>query len=210
MRTCRRTRTAEDSAMRYRADITAGALKVPESRVIADLLLQGVDEAGWKEALYQRNLLQTRSARTAERLTLLVRGRLALMEAALWTLVRDGSSVVATHACLAATIKQSPLVGDFLDLVVRDHYTRYATALSRTLWDAYLADCRGRDPAMPQWREATSARLRSSVFQILAQAGYIEHTRTLKLQPVYIAAPVLGYLTDHHEQYVLRCIQVGS
>ena len=62
---------------------------------------------------------------------------------------------------------------------------------------------------MPQWREATSARLRSSVFQILAQAGYIEHTRTLTLQPVYIASPVLGYLTAHHEQYVLRCIQVG-
>ena len=132
------------------------------------------------------------------------------MEAELWTLVRDGSGVVATHACLAAAIKQSVLVGDFLDLVVREHYARYAAALSNTLWDAYLADCRGRDPAMPQWSEATSARLRSSVFQMLAQSGYIENTRTLKLQPVYIAFPVLAYLTDHHEHYVLRCIQVGS
>jgi hypothetical protein len=32
--------------MRYKADITAGALKVAESRVIADLMLRGVDEAG--------------------------------------------------------------------------------------------------------------------------------------------------------------------
>jgi hypothetical protein len=196
--------------MRYRADITAGALKVPESRVIADLLLQGVDEAGWKDALYHRNILQTRSARTAERLTLLVRGRLALMAADLWKLVRDGSGVVATHACLAAAIKHSVLLGDFLDLVVREQYTRYAKALSNTLWDEYLVDCRGRDPEMPQWSEATSARLRSSVFQILAQAGYIENTRTLKLQPVYIVSPVLAYLTDRHEHYVLRCIQVGS
>ena len=29
--------------MRYRADITAGALKLPESRVVADLLIRGVD-----------------------------------------------------------------------------------------------------------------------------------------------------------------------
>src|SRR5262249_29743648 len=155
----------------------AGALKVPESRIIANLLLQSVDEAGWKEALYHRNVLQTRSPRTAERLTLLVRGRLALMDADLLKLVRDGSGVVASHACLSAAIKQSALLVDFLDLVVRDQYTRYAEALSNTLWDAYLADCRGRDPEMPQWSEATSARLRSSVFQILAQAGYIEYTR---------------------------------
>jgi hypothetical protein len=195
--------------MRYRADLTAGALKVPESRIIADLLLQGVDEAGWKDALYQHNVLQARSARTAERLTLLVRGRLALMDADLWKLVRDGSGAVATHACLAAAVKHSALLGDFLDLAVREHYTRYAEALSHTLWDEYLAGCRERDPEMPQWREATVARLRSSVFQILAQAGYVENTRTLKLQPVYIASPVLAYLTDHHEHYVLRCIQVG-
>ena len=101
------------------------------------------------------------------------------------------------------------LLGDFLDLVVREQYTRYAKTLSNTVWDDYLLDCRGRDPEMPQWSEATIDRLRSSVFQILAQAGYIENTRTLKLQPVYIASPVLDYLTTHQEQYVLRCIQVA-
>jgi len=195
--------------MRYRADITAGALKVPESRIIAALLLRDLNEAGWKEAIYGQNVLQTRSLKTAARLTLLLRGRLALMEAELWTLVRDGSGTVATQACLAAAVKHSALLGDFLDLVVREQYTRYAKALSHTVWDDYLLDCRGRDPEMPQWSTATIDRLRSSVFQILAQAGYIANTRTLTLQPVYIASPVLDYLTTHHEQYVLRCIQVA-
>ena len=55
-------------------------------------------------------------------------------------------------------------------------------------------DCRGRDPDMPLWNESTTRRLRSSVFQMLAQAGYIEDTRTLKLQTVHIAAQVLDYL----------------
>ncbi len=195
--------------MRYRADITAGALKVPESRIIAALLLRDLNEAGWKEAIYGQNVLQTRSLKTAARLTLLLRGRLALMEAELWTLVRDGSGTVATQACLAAAVKHSTLLGDFLDLVVREQYTRYAKALSHTVWDDYLLDCRGRDPEMPQWSTATIDRLRSSVFQILAQAGYIANTRTLTLQPVYIASPVLDYLTAHQEHYVLRCIQVA-
>jgi hypothetical protein len=196
--------------MRYRADITAGALKVPESRIIADLLLRGLDEMGWKAALYSQNVLQTRSPKTAARLTLLLRGRLTLMEPQLWILVRDGSGTVATQACLAAAIKHSALLGDFLDLVVREHVARFAQTLSKTIWEDYLLACRGRDPAMPQWRAATRERLRSAVLQILAQAGYVDNTRNLRLQPVYLASPVLENLTTHHEQYVLRCMQVTS
>jgi hypothetical protein len=195
--------------MRYCADLTAGALKVPESRRIADLLLQGTNETGWKEALYDHNILQIRNPATARRLALLLRGRLTLMDADLWKLVRDGSSIVETYACLAAAVKHSVLLGDFLDLVVREQYQCYAEALSNKLWEEYIVDCRGRDPEMPRWSDATIDRLRSSVFQMLAQAGYVENTRTLRLQTVHIVSEVRDYLTDHHEHYVLRCIQVG-
>ena len=62
---------------------------------------------------------------------------------------------------------------------------------------------------MPLWSETTRRRLRSSVFQMLAQAGYIENTRSLKLQTVHIADQVLRYLKANNETYVLRCIQVA-
>ena len=61
---------------RYAADITAGALKLPESRLIADLLLRQVDDEGWKDAIVTRNVLQARSPATARRLTTLIRRRL--------------------------------------------------------------------------------------------------------------------------------------
>ena len=195
--------------MRYRADITAGSLKVPESRIVADLLIQGTDEAGWKRAIVDENVLQSKAPKTAMRLRLLLRGRLETMDSDLWSLVRDGSAVVATHACLAAAVKHSPLLGDFLDLVVREQYRLYAEVLNHRLWDEYVAGCQARDPEMPEWSPSTIDRLRSSVFQILAQAGYVESTRTLKLQTVHIAREVLQYLNTRDEQYVLRCIEVG-
>lgn len=195
--------------MRYKADITAGSLKVSESRIIADLLLSGIDRRGWDEAVLAKNVLQARSPETARRLTRLIRGRLETMEAGLWRLVRDGTGEVATHAILAAAIKHSPLLGDFLDLVVREQYRLFKTTLSIRLWDKYLDDCRGRDPEMPIWNESTRQRLRSSVFQILAQAGYIESTRSKRLQTVHIASQVLQYLESYNEHYVLRCIQVS-
>jgi Putative inner membrane protein (DUF1819) len=166
--------------MRYRADITAGALKLPESRVIAGLLIRGLTSQGWREAIYERNVLQTRSPASAKRLTRLIRGRLELMDADLWRLVAEGEATVATYALLAAAIKQSALLGDFLDLVLREQYKVFGERLTNSLWDQYLDDCRGRDPQMPEWHESTRRRLRSSVFQILAQAGFVQDTRSLK------------------------------
>lgn len=195
--------------MRYKADITAGALKLPESRLIADLLLRQVDVEGWKNAIVTKNVLQARNPATASRLTKLVRGRLEAMGPDLWKLVRDGNGTVASHAVFAAAVKHSPLLGDFLEIVVSEQYRLFSPALSNTLFADFLEGCRGRDPDMPQWNETTRRRLRSSVFQMLAQAGYIENTRTLKLQTVHIAEQVLHYLKANHEEYVLRCIQVA-
>ncbi len=196
--------------MRYKADITAGSLKVPESRIIADLLLKQTSKEGWREAIVRQNVLQTRSAATALRLAKLIRGRLELMDAGLWQLIRDGAKTVATHATLAAAVKHSPLLGDFLDLVVREQYKIFSPALSNQLWEDYLNDCRGRDGDMPLWNESTRQRLRSSVFQTLAQGGFIEDTKTLRLQPVYIAPQVIEYLQERNETYVLRCIQLTA
>ena len=196
--------------MLYSADITAGALKVQESRVIAGLLLRDVTDRDWRKAIYDQNVLQARSPKTAKRLSVLIRGRLSLVKAPLWKLIHDGSVVEATHACLAAAVKASQLLGDFLDLVVRDEYRTFKETLSLTLWASYVEDCRGRDPDMPQWSESTITRLRSSVFSILAEAGYIDSTKTRKLQRVHVVQPVIRYLEKHDEQYVLRCIQVGT
>ncbi len=153
--------------MRYKADITAGSLKVSESRIIADLLLKGIDEISWKEAIQNENILQAKNPATAIRIGRLIRKRLELMRPDLWRLIRDGTGTVTTHAILAAAVKHSPLVGDFFDLVVREQYRLFNTALSNKLWCDYLDDCRGRNPDMPIWNESTRKRLRSSVFQNL-------------------------------------------
>jgi len=193
----------------YSAEITAGGLKLRESRVIAGLLLGGVDRQSWLTAIRDQNILQARNPATAARIGRLVRQRLETMEADLWKLVRDGNRTVATHAVLAAIIKHSPLVGDFLDLVLREQFRLFSPKLTKTTWEDYLIACRARDPEMPTWNESTRRRLRSSVFQTLAEAGFINGTRALQLQPVRIAPEVIQYLQNHNEEYVLRCIQVS-
>ena len=172
------------------------------------MLLKQADDAAWKSALGRDNLLQTRSPATARRLARLIRNRLKTMTPELWKLVRDGNSTVATHACLASAVKHSALLADFLELVVKEQYRIFADKLTHQMWDDFIADCQNRDAELPEWSESTIERLRSSVFQILQQAGYIDTTRSLRLQTVHLAEEVVKYLKKHDEGSVLRCIQV--
>ena len=171
-------------------------------------MLRGVGTRGWRTELVEENVLQIRSPETAARWGQLLRARLESMKPALWEMVRDGSVPLATHACLAAAVKHSPLLGDFLDIAVREQYRLFRPVLSKRIWEHFIEDCCNRDPGMPDWSESTVARLRSTVFAILAQAGYVENTRTLKLQTVHVAREVLNYLHEEDEKYVLRCIGV--
>jgi len=172
-------------------------------------MLRNVDSTAWTKAIIEENVLQAGSPKTAIRIARLVRKRLELMKSDLWHLVRDETAAIAAHALLAAAVKHSPLLGDFMDLALREQYRIFSPAISNQTWDAYLDGCRARDPDMLAWRESTRKRLRSTVFQIIAQAGYIEDTRSRKLQTVRIAPEVLRYLEQNKEHYVLRCIQVA-
>ncbi len=181
---------------------------VPESRVVADLLLKRVDAAGWKQAIEVDNVLRKRSQTTAKSKAKLIRARLQTMTDGLWRLVRDGSKPVATHAAFAATAKYSPLFGDFLDLVVTDLYRRFEGTLKPQHWDRYFEDCRNRDPLMPEWSTATLDMLRTRAFGMMTEAGYLSDSRTRTLKPVRVPPEVVRYLKDSGEAYALRCIQV--
>ena len=193
---------------RYRADLTAGSLKLPETRVIAGLLLDGATPEQLRDALITRNVLKSRNPATSRRIGALILQRLRPWDAGLWRMIRDGSSVLATQATLAAAIKHSALLADFLDLVVREQYRVFASALNKKQWESFIEDCRGRDAVMAHWNESTITRLRSTVFQILAQAGYLESSRSLKLQKVILDARLVEYLKSRNEAHVLRCMQV--
>jgi hypothetical protein len=97
-------------AGRYKANFSKGGLMVPESRIIAALLLEDVDAERWERVITVDNVLAKRSPSTARTKASLIRARLRSMPASFWGLIRDGSRPVATHAVLAATVSYSPLL----------------------------------------------------------------------------------------------------
>jgi translation initiation factor 2 beta subunit (eIF-2beta)/eIF-5 len=93
---------------------------------------------------------------------------------------------------------------------LREQRASFAKKLEYRMWNDYIAGCLGRDPDMPHWSDATVARLRSAVFSMLAEAGYLKDTRSLLLQNVFVDAQLAAYLRACGETYVLRCMEVAE
>ena len=177
---------------------------------MAGVLLAEPSPDEWRERIVEDNVLQARSPVTARRVASLLRARLEPLGPAAWEMVRDGDRELAAQTCLAGAIKNSRLLGDFMDLAIREQVALFAKRLEPRVWTAYIEGCMGRDPEMPHWTESTIARLRSSVFSMLAEVGYVNNTRELRLQNVFIDPTLADYLRERQEHYVLRCLEVMS
>jgi len=192
----------------YQGDIVAGSLLLAESRKIAQLLLKNVDAVQWHKAIVIDNILQKRSSAAAIRQARLIKNRLILMDNKLWQLVYGGSSEVSTQALLAASIKHSHLVGDFMDIVLRQHWQTFSNQIGEIDWKRFLESCAQIDPKVDTWKKSTKAKLKQVLFRILAEAKYIDSTRKRKLLPVSITPEVKKYLIEKKENYVIQCMEI--
>jgi hypothetical protein len=193
---------------KYQADLSAGSLMLPESRIIARLLMAEVTDAEWERALRIENVLQKGSPATAIRQARLIRFRLESITPSLWPLVVSGDKEAATQALFAASLKHSELLRDFVKDVVTDHVRRLEMSLATREWEQFLADCQARDPAVSTWSESTRRKLLQVVLRILAEARCLESTRTLRLLQPHIHPAVASVLENAGEQRLLKLMEL--
>ncbi|WP_256643587.1 DUF1819 family protein [Stenotrophomonas sp. 9(2022)] len=192
----------------YQADLSAGSLMLPESRIIAGLLLQRLDDAAWQHALRVENVLQKSAPATAVRQARLIRLRLESIDASVWSVIRDGDNEMATQLLFAAALKHSELFKDFLREVVADHVRRLEHSLSVTVWESFLHDCAARDPAVATWSNSTRKKLLQVIIRILAEARYLESTRSLRLLPPHLHPVVRRSLLAAGEGQLVQMMEL--
>lgn len=177
----------------YNAEISAGSLLQTESRKIARLLLSRPTSKQWDQALKEDNILQ-KSPTTARRQARLIRNRLEILNEQGWELVADGDTEVCNQVLLAAAIRHSRLLGDFLNDVYARDLRQLERHLSHRQWEAFLADCEHRDAAVGTWASTTRLKLFQVIVRCLAEAKYLDSTKSMGLTPPMLHPEVRRYL----------------
>lgn len=193
----------------YNAELGAGSLLITESRKVAALILKGATDSDWQRFIHIDNELQKRSPSSTKRQTRLLRNRLEHVPRELLEIVVSGSNEASVQSILAAAIKHSHLLGDFMDSVIREHLRNFEPCLSAADWRKFLADCEQRAPVVGLWAESTRKKLGQVVIRCLAEAKYLDNTRSMCITPVSLTPEVRRCLEHHGETYTLHCMTLN-
>jgi hypothetical protein len=177
-----------------------------ESRRIARLLLTNPSEADWERSIKDENILQ-KTPSTARRQARLLRNRLGTLDRAGLELVSEGVGEVCLQALLAAAIRHSRLLGDFLRDVYIEDARKLERHLSHTQWDAFLCECEHRDEAVAGWAPSTREKLFQVIARILAEAKYLDSTRKLGLTPPMLHPKTRAWLKQLGDAQTLALME---
>ena len=193
----------------YNAQISAGSLLLKESREIARLLEKFSNEEELSQAVFVDNVLQKNSTATAKRMTRLIRNRLETMPGNFLKIIINGSADVTAQALLAAAIRHSQLLGDFIEQVVKEHFRTFNNQLNIKDWKKFLNECEHIDSSVGDWSESTKKKLGQVIFRILAEAKYLDSTRSMKILPIQMFPEVRRYLEETQQTNILRTMEIA-
>lgn len=194
---------------RYNAEISAGSLMLAESRRIALLMLTHPTDIEWEHALKVENILQKNTPATACRQAQLIRKRLLTLDEEGWRLIAESEMEVSIQLLLAAAIKHSRLLEDFLRDVYARQLRRIELVLNGHLWDAFWVECAHRDGEIERWSASTREKLFQVIIRILVEAKYLDSSRKMNMTPPSLHPTVVSFLKKHGELDVLAAMKVS-
>lgn len=166
----------------YSAKITAGALRLRESRLLAGMMLEkGVKLNELVDLALEVNLLQLPNPASTRRVARLLSQRLEILDEDAVQLVREADSDKAIQVLFAASLCHSRILWDFVDLTLRDELRVGANTLPKSVWPVFLEGCEARDNSIASWTDSTREKVRQVCYTILIEAGYLSDFRQLRL-----------------------------
>ena len=93
--------------------------------------------------------------------------------------------------------------------VYGDHIRRYEKNISKNAWEQFWEECLILDNGIEQWSQLTKNKLNQVVIKILAQAKYIDTTKSKRITPPYLHPDAVKLIKTHHPQ-ILKAMEFNQ
>lgn len=162
-----------DSPSPYGFGFTAASLRPELLHIIAERFLQTGSWEKTKESVLAANLLQCRTATSAERMERELRPRLqTLSHHQLEMLVQSGADTRISLAWLAS-VKHSSFLFDFAVDALRSKVERHDYVLRESDYRRFVEEKTPSHPELVKLSDSTSGKVRRVLFAMLREAGIL-------------------------------------
>ena len=200
--------TSYKSYKDYLGDLIGGSLMLKESQIVAELLLKKPTQEEWLEAIVNRNVLQKRSDASAKRNASTIKKRLEGMSDEYMEKIAFGNSELSTQLMFAATLINSTLLADFMRNVVLDAKRMFRENLDVGDWESFWNDRARLFPEFAYMTKSSVYKISQVAFKNLADAGYIETTRSKRLQNVFLLPEVKNLLSAIERDDIITAMEL--
>ena len=118
-----------------------------------------------------------------------------------------GGTELATQLMFAATLINSPMLADFMRNVVIDAKRVFREYIDQKDWESFWDDSVRIYPELGSMSETSTYKIAQVAFKLLADAGYIDSTRTKKLQNIFLLPEVRSLLAQMEREDVIAAME---
>ena len=158
-----------------------------EMRIVAKLLNQGMTEQEVMDEIAQNNLFQYPTERMIRNLASVCLKRFKAVDSNDFIdLIANGSSDTSRQACLFLMMNYYRLVWDFMIGVIGEKYRTQNDSFTKLDLNAFFTRLQEQNDTVASWSDSTIQKCKQVLKKILVENGYLDSTKSEKLNPVFI------------------------
>ena len=193
------------------ACITREQFLLREMRTMARLRLEGVKNEEAIVRVTDENLFQYPTTRMVRNIATVCDRRLeALGNDVLVRVIATGEPDAAAQANLYAMMRSYPLVRDFMETVVAEHYLDLDYQLGPTEMNGWVARVQAEYDNMAALSDSTIQKIKQVLRNGLVQCGMLKSSRSTELQRIVLDPDVEDAIRDLGDAKALAAFGMGG
>ncbi len=198
------------AANSYSASLTREQFLFSETRIVAQLMDKGLDEAAIYEKIVSENLFQLPTEKSVRSLTRpCIRRLKGLEDNEAVHIIATQTAQTARQLCLYAMMRDSRLVAEFMVTVVGEKFRQHNPNFSRGDVNIFFLQLAEQNEQVAAWSNSTVGKIGSVLMNILVQNEYLANARAKELQPVSLASQVAAVIKRNHDEWMLPAFNVN-
>lgn len=172
----------------YNGGLTREQFLFFEIRIVASLMLQGMNRDEIKQRIKDENLFQFPTERMISSITGTCFRRLdALGSDTLIYHMANAPFAAAKQINLYAMMKYNKVVWDFMTTVIAEKYRTQAFDFSRKDLNIFFFRLQEQNDAVASWSDGTIGKIKQVLTKALAECEYLDSTKATQLNLILIA-----------------------